>query len=188
MPLASIGTSAFTIPPMTEAKVENGWSDAQADLRRMFEENGSPMWVHDGLKVVAVNRAALLHYGYSQDDFLALTVGDLAVTEEPRGSSKHRRKDRSLIDVEVTSFAVTFRGLPASLDSIQDVTVPSKDRSPGRLSRPLAGDRSRCCGHERRKPHPDGVECRRRGHLWKTGGRGAWAASRARISDELPRR
>lgn len=107
---------------MTEAKVENGWSDAQSDLRRMFEENGSPMWIHVDLEVVAVNRAALLHYGYSQDEFLALTVGDLAVTEEPRGSSKHRRKDRSVIDVEVTSFAVTFRGLPASLDSIQDVT------------------------------------------------------------------
>ena len=71
---------------MTEAKVENGWSDAQSDLRRMFEENGSPMWIHVDLEVVAVNRAALLHYGYSQDEFLALTVGDLAVTEEPRGS------------------------------------------------------------------------------------------------------
>ncbi len=107
---------------MTETMVENGWSEAQADVRRMFEENGSPMWIHDDLEVVAVNRAALLQYGYSRDEFLALTIGDLAVTEEPRGFSKHRRKDGSVIDVEVTSFAVTFRGLPASLDSIQDVT------------------------------------------------------------------
>lgn len=107
---------------MTEAMVENGWSDAPADLRRIFEENGSPMWIRDDVEIVAINRASLLHYGYSRDEFLALTMGDLAVTEELRGLSKHKRKDGSIIDVKVTSFAVTFRGLPASLDSIQDVT------------------------------------------------------------------
>src|SRR5450755_1140784 len=107
---------------MTIEVVENGWSEAQADVRRVFEESGHPMWIHDDLKLVAVNQAALLHYGYSRDEFLALTIGDLAVTEEPRGFSKHRKKDGALIDVEVTSFEVTFRGRPASLDSILDVT------------------------------------------------------------------
>ena len=100
----------------------NGWPDVQADLRRVFEESGHPMWIHDDLKVVAVNQAALLHYGYSRDEFLGLTIGDLAVTEEPGGFSKHRKKDGSLIDVKVTSFEVTFRGRAASLDAITDVT------------------------------------------------------------------
>jgi len=139
MPLASIGTSAFTIPPMTDETIENEWSDAEAAFRRLFEETRRPMWVREGLNIVAVNRAGLLHYGYSREDFLALTLGDLVVTEEPgekesaarsptkavehpRAFLRHRRKDGSLIDVEVTSFAVTFRGLPASLDSILDVT------------------------------------------------------------------
>jgi PAS domain S-box-containing protein len=111
---------------MTIEVVENGWSEAQADVRRVFEESGHPMWIHDDLKLVAVNQAALLHYGYSRDEFLALTIGDLAVTEEPRGFSKHRKKDGALIDVEVTSFEVTFRGRPASLDSILDVTYRRK--------------------------------------------------------------
>ena len=107
---------------MTQEVVANGWSEAQADLRQLFEETDQPMWIHDDLRVVAVNRAALLHYGYSRSEFLALTIGDLAVTEEPRGFSRHRKKDGSLIDVQVTSFAVTFRGRPAALDSIGDVT------------------------------------------------------------------
>jgi len=80
------------------------------------------MWIRDDLELVAVNQAALLHYGYSRDEFLALSVGDLAAAEAPGGSSKHLKKDGSLIDVEVTSFAVTFRGRPVSLDSVEDVT------------------------------------------------------------------
>ncbi|HSY41763.1 MAG TPA: PAS domain-containing protein, partial [Polyangia bacterium] len=102
---------------MTQEVVEDGWSEAQADLRRLFEESGQPMWIHDHLQVVAVNRAALVQYGYSRGEFLGLTIGDLAVTEEPREFSRHRKKDGSLIEVQVTSFAVTFRGRPASLDS-----------------------------------------------------------------------
>ena len=107
---------------MTQEVGEDGWSEAQADLRRLFEESGHPMWIHDALQVVAVNRAALLHYGYSRSEFLALTVADLALPEGPRGVSKHRKKDDSLIDVEVSSFEITFRGRQASLDSIVDVT------------------------------------------------------------------
>jgi PAS domain S-box-containing protein len=120
--------------------IEVGWTDAQVDCRRVFEENSHPMWIVDALDVVDVNRAALLHYGYSRDQFLALTIGELDVTEkseekralkQPRPTKAgerppqvwtHRRRDGEFIDVEITSFAVTFRGRPASLDSILDVT------------------------------------------------------------------
>lgn len=127
---------------------EDEWSDAQADLGRVFEENGHPMWVREGLEIVAVNRVALLHYGYSRDEFLALTIGDLVVVEEPAehsegrlatnvaeqppALSKHRKKDGSFIDVEVTSFAVTFRKRPASLESILDVTHRRKTEGQAR--------------------------------------------------------
>jgi PAS domain S-box-containing protein len=115
---------------MTAEMVEAGWSDAQADCRRVFEENSHPMWVVEAQELVDVNRAALLHYGYSRDEFLALTIDDLSVekpapakvAQDRHAVSRHRRKDGSFIDVEVTSFAVTFRGRPASLKSILDVT------------------------------------------------------------------
>ena len=64
---------------MTMEMVEAGWSDAQADCRRVFEENSHPMWVVEAQEVVDVNRAALLHYGYSRDEFLAMTIDDLSV-------------------------------------------------------------------------------------------------------------
>jgi PAS domain S-box-containing protein len=114
---------------MTTEKVEGGWSEAQADCRRLFEENGQPMWVVGLLDVVDVNRAAVLHYGYSRDEFLAMTIDNLAASEgpderaeSPRVVWKHRKRDGSLIDVEITSFAVTFGGRPALLTSVLDVT------------------------------------------------------------------
>jgi PAS domain S-box-containing protein len=115
---------------MTEVNVEAGWSEAQADCRHLFEEIRHPMWVVALLNVVEVNRAAVLHYGYSREEFLALSVGDLeareeseeTIAEDPRVVWTHRRKDRSLIDVEVTSFPVTFGGRPALLTSVRDVT------------------------------------------------------------------
>jgi PAS domain S-box-containing protein len=111
-------------------RIEAGWSDAQADCRRLFEENGHPMWVVEGEGMVDVNRAALVHYGYSRGEFLALAAGDLFVGERPPTGGagqastleRHRRKDGSFIDVEVTTFAVTFGGRPARLDSVLDVT------------------------------------------------------------------
>jgi len=135
---------------MAKVVVEAGWSDAQADCRRLFEKNSQPMWVREAVKIVEVNRAALLHYGYSRDEFLAMTIGDLSSTEDPaeehpqekpltsrvaenpQASSKHRQKDGSLIDVEVTSFAVTFSGRSASMDCILDVTYRRKAEAQAR--------------------------------------------------------
>lgn len=111
-----------------------GWSDAQEDCRRVFEDNRDPMWVLDTGNLVDVNRAALAHYGYSREEFLRMTIDDLLADKSaatrvpvtggsgPRAMRHHRRKDGSVIDVEVSSFAVTFRGRPASLDSVLDVT------------------------------------------------------------------
>ena len=110
--------------------VETGWSDVQSDCRRVFEENRHPMWILQGLAFVDVNRAALRHYGYSRDEFLAMSIDDLSVKEsagtnaaqDPPVLGRHRTKDGSFIDVEITSFAVTFRGRSAFLDSVLDVT------------------------------------------------------------------
>ena len=116
---------------MTTAEMlEAGWSDAQADCRRVFEENSQPMWVVEALEVMDVNRAALCHYGYSRDEFLGMTIDELSAEKPPAARAardlaptwRHRRKDGSFIDVEITSFAVTFGGRPASLASILDVT------------------------------------------------------------------
>src|ERR1043165_2459992 len=94
-----------------------GWSEVQADCRRVFEENALPMWVAAGRSILDVNRAAVTRYGYSRDEFLAMAVDEIAVVE-----GRHRTKDGSLVDVEVTSFPITFGGKPTMLAAVVDVT------------------------------------------------------------------
>jgi PAS domain S-box-containing protein len=120
--------------------IGTGWSEAQADCRRLFEDSAQPMWILVGRAFVDVNRAALLHYGYSRGEFLDMTLGDLevtgaalgaparagqpplAATSSERGLGEHQKKDGTRIDVEVTSFAITFEGRAALLASVLDVT------------------------------------------------------------------
>ena len=51
----------------------------EASFRMMFEANPLPMWVLDAetLRYLDVNGAAVEHYGYSRDHFLAMTALDI---------------------------------------------------------------------------------------------------------------
>ena len=119
---------------------KRGWSREQADIRRVFEQNIQPMWVTAAPGIVDVNRAALRQYEYSRDEFLAMSMVDLdAAQAAVRGAivakdavahdvgtdsvvARHRKKDGAFIDVELTSFPITFGGKAATLVSVVDVT------------------------------------------------------------------
>ena len=108
--------------------------------RLLFQSNPHPMWVYDldTLAFLAVNEAAVRHYGYSQKEFLRMTIKDIRPAEEvPRllenvarvrsgldqaGVWRHRKKDGTLIEVEITSYALTFDGRRAELVLANDVT------------------------------------------------------------------
>ena len=125
---------------MIEDAAARGWTREQADLRRVFEENIHPMWITADAAIVGVNDAALRHYDYSRDAFLAMSLMDidagdgslgravLAVDALTRGVvtdvivARHRKKDGTFIDVELVSFPITFGGVPATLVSVVDVT------------------------------------------------------------------
>lgn len=125
---------------MTVELAEMGWSSAEAACRRLFEESRLPMWVLEAREIVDINRAALLHYGYSRDEFLSMKVDDLSVegpavieaVQDPPGHKRHKRKDGSFIDVEISSLDVTFGGRPASLDSVLDVTYRRRTEAQAR--------------------------------------------------------
>ena len=61
----------------------------EAELRRrqLFDANPQPMWIFDveTLEFLAVNDAAVRHYGYSRAEFLDLTIMDVRPAEEPPG-------------------------------------------------------------------------------------------------------
>ncbi len=118
----------------------NALHESEQHYRLLFENNPQPMWVYDleTLAFLAVNEAAIQHYGYSRDEFLAMTIkdicppedilallGDIAhtvVTMNQAGVWRHRKKDGSLIDVEITSHTLTFAGQAACVVLANDVT------------------------------------------------------------------
>ncbi|MET7245972.1 EAL domain-containing protein [Methylobacterium sp. EM32] len=95
----------------------------EASARLLFEHNPVPMWLsgEDGA-VLAVNDAATGHYGFPREDFIGLSAGDLVAPEASGPSQRHRRRDGSLIDVEVFSGPIPFEGRSATLTACVDVT------------------------------------------------------------------
>lgn len=120
---------------------EQALRESEARYRELFEANPHPMWVYDleTLRFLAVNDAAVAHYGYSRDAFLAMTVRDIRPPEEvPRllenissvgegidraGVWRHRTKNGNLIEVEITSHTLVFAGRRAEVVLANDVTA-----------------------------------------------------------------
>ena len=108
--------------------------DSEARYRMLFAANPQPMWVFDRetLRFLAVNEAAQTHYGYTEEEFLALPApalhppADLARLYDDQAalpmSGQHRKRDGSLIEVEAVSHSVDFGGRPGTLVLATDVT------------------------------------------------------------------
>jgi diguanylate cyclase (GGDEF)-like protein/PAS domain S-box-containing protein len=112
----------------------------EARYRRLFESVPAPMWVYqrDTLRFLAVNDAAIEHYGYSRDAFLAMSAADIRPAEDVSefrefsqgldagmthsGYWRHQRKDGSLIDVEISSHDIEWNGQRARMVLAKDVT------------------------------------------------------------------
>ncbi len=108
--------------------------------RLLFDANPLPMWVYDieTLAFVAVNDAAIKHYGYSRSEFLGMRITDIRPDDEvPKvlvaarapdspefdgGVWQHRTKDGRIISVEVVTHALTVLDRPARLTLAHDVT------------------------------------------------------------------
>ncbi|HBT82501.1 MAG: hypothetical protein A2091_05125 [Desulfuromonadales bacterium GWD2_61_12] len=124
-----------------ERQAGSAWHRSEETYRTLFEDNPQPMWVYDreSLAFLAVNDAAVSHYGYSRSEFLAMTVKDIRPAGEvaaqlenvaavSRGIDKggvwsHRKKDGCLISVDITSHTLVFNGRDAELVLASDVTA-----------------------------------------------------------------
>jgi signal transduction histidine kinase len=103
--------------------------DPQAGRYRMlFETSPLPMWVVDDetLGFLAVNDAAVRLYGYSREEFLAMRAeaflprtGSGSVF---RGAFRHARKGGEPLDVDAVGHLVGWRGRPARLVVINDIS------------------------------------------------------------------
>lgn len=115
--------------------------ESDAQFRFLFSENPQPMWVFDlqEYRFLAVNKAAVRHYGFTPEEFMRLTPQDFLPPEqveafrkdaaescahtESRGCWNHYRKDQLLVDVELSARDLSYGGVPARLVVINDITL-----------------------------------------------------------------
>ena len=133
-------------------RIEEALRKSEAQYRLLFESNPQPMWVYDlmTLRFLAVNDAAVRHYGYSRTEFLDMTIRDIRPPEEVKaledylasdgpdlnnaGEWRHRKKDGIPINVEITANRLNFGGRPAEFVLVQDVTEKKKAETALRIS------------------------------------------------------
>ncbi|HET9992246.1 MAG TPA: ATP-binding protein [Kofleriaceae bacterium] len=109
--------------------------------RLLFQENPLPIWVLDAktLQYVAINNSMITTYGYSREELLAMTAVDVKqpadVPEMMRsltsavlggvhhiGVRKHRRKDGTVLEMDITAHPITFEGRRCILGIAMDTT------------------------------------------------------------------
>jgi two-component system cell cycle sensor histidine kinase/response regulator CckA len=86
-------------------RAEESLRDSEAAYGVFFENNPLPGWVCDTKtrRFLAVNEAAIRHYGYSRAEFLALTTGDIELPADASARRRHITKSGAIIDVEIVS-------------------------------------------------------------------------------------
>ncbi|ACC84291.1 PAS domain-containing sensor histidine kinase [Nostoc punctiforme] len=106
----------------------------------LFSKNPNPMWIYNqnNLRFLDVNEAAVIHYGYSREEFLQMRMTDIFPPENVSifreylgkrhtnlhfsGQWLHRRKDGQNIDVEVVTHTIDYANYNARLVNIRDIT------------------------------------------------------------------
>ena len=122
-------------------RTEEQLHESERKYRLLFETNPEPMWVYDfeTLRILAVNEAAITRYGYSETEFLALTIRDIRPVEEQarlerelarrpdegavRTGVRHRAKDGRVFEVDLVARPLEFAGRRARLVLARDVTA-----------------------------------------------------------------
>jgi two-component system, cell cycle sensor histidine kinase and response regulator CckA len=113
----------------------------QTSISGLFANNPIPMWIYDPstLAFLEVNDAAQRAYGYSREEFLAMTVGDIRPAAdlsrpqddlarerapfEQAGEWRHQRKDGVVLDVDITSHTFESDGRSVVLVVAHDVSA-----------------------------------------------------------------
>jgi PAS domain S-box-containing protein len=135
---AIVGTSTISRDIGERLRAEEALRRSEESYRELFERHPVPMWLFDpdSLRFLEVNEAALRTYGYSREEFLAMTIDEIRPVEDREALRqslgplpsvgpevwRHRRKDGTMFDVAITASVLDFDGRPARLILAQDVT------------------------------------------------------------------
>ena len=120
-------------------KAEEALWKSEQQYRLFFEANPLACWVFStsDLKILAVNEAAVKQYGYSREEFMALTFRDISFQEWAGQISdvppfraatvlQHKTKGGELLDVEEVWAPLHLSGSDARLAIVQNVSEKLK--------------------------------------------------------------
>lgn len=120
--------------------------ESEAQYRLVFDKNPQPMWIFDPttLGFLEVNEQAVQRYGYTRAEFLSMTIDYICPVEESvrlqeyteqteelailafhrlTGAWRHRKKDGTLMAVELSAVPIRFNTRDALLVLVTDVTA-----------------------------------------------------------------
>ncbi len=139
-----IGASKIARDVSDRKNIEERLAESENKYRYLFEHNPMPMWIinKQTFQFLDVNGAAIIHYGYSREEFLSMTALDIRPEEDKEkfiridrvttmgahstGVWHHKKKDGSLIDVEVSVEEIMFNDVIARLILSNDITAKVK--------------------------------------------------------------
>ncbi|HKC24375.1 MAG TPA: PAS domain S-box protein, partial [Thermoanaerobaculia bacterium] len=135
-----IGATFVTRDITDRRTAEKNVRESEERHRALFDASPLPMWLYDrdSLRFLAVNDAAVRHYGYSRDELLSMSLEDIRPPEDiPKLHSDHRqeasgyhragiwrhvKKDGTVIQVDVHVTDVAIGGRVLRLALLHDVT------------------------------------------------------------------
>jgi two-component system cell cycle sensor histidine kinase/response regulator CckA len=112
--------------------------DLEAPYLLLFDAYPAPVFLYDPatLRLLSVNDAAVRQYGYSREEFLAMSIAELRPPEDVgvlmaqlesrtgdgvrRGTFRHRRKNGGVFHVQITSYPLELGGRQARLVIAED--------------------------------------------------------------------
>jgi PAS domain S-box-containing protein len=122
-----------------QKKAERALQESEEKYRKLFESESDAIIIFDSdtRQFFDVNDAAVRLYGYTREEFLRLTYGVITTKPEewkkknpaalleariPTFTSRHRKKDGTVISTEITGFSYSLQGRQVQCEVIRDTT------------------------------------------------------------------
>ncbi|OJV17197.1 MAG: hypothetical protein BGO21_07390 [Dyadobacter sp. 50-39] len=139
----SVNGISVYLKDVTERKrVTSALEVSERNYSSLFQSSPLPMWVFDmqTLRFLDVNEAAIHHYGYRKEEFLKMTIRDIRPADDlidlekalsgndqahqavKKGVFRHQKKNGDIIQVDIQSNLIQYKGRPATVIVANDMT------------------------------------------------------------------